>query len=228
MDCSLILQTDAMPPNFAKKLSLVVTKPLKFAKVFSPESIRYPLPLHLHVNVGYLIDPNATTAAWLTAFEGCSRLRSCPKLMGSEFTSAIQKKRENKKMCFTDVYGTIFTCTLQIYGSIRKSITIVNFSRKGSDWENDNWNSGSRNEHKRSLDSPIVPSVCFSAIVVSFCGDQCQYNSGYATNLLVARHLVFWRVILLLFFYRRGFTASKSSVRKVYLELSYWLRTDTV
>lgn len=102
------------------------------------------------------------------------------------------------------------------------------FSRKGSDWENDNWNSGSRNEHKRSLDSPIVPSVCFSAIVVSFCGDQCQYNSGYATNLLVARHLVFWRVILLLFFYRRGFTASKSSVRKVYLELSYWLRTDTV
>lgn len=130
MDCSLILQTDAMPPNFAKKLSLVVTKPLKFAKVFSPESIRYPLPLHLHVNVGYLIDPNATTAAWLTAFEGCSRLRSCPKLMGSEFTSAIQKKRENKKMCFTDEYGTIFTCTLQIYGSIRKSITIVNFPGK--------------------------------------------------------------------------------------------------
>ena len=50
---------------------------------------------------------------------------------------------------------------------------------------------GAENEQKRSLDSPIVPSVCFSAILVSFCGDQCQYNSGYATNLLVLRHFFF-------------------------------------
>ena len=62
MDCSLILQTDAMPPNFAKKAFVSSHKTSKFAKVFSLESIRYPLPLHLHVNVGYLIDPNATTA----------------------------------------------------------------------------------------------------------------------------------------------------------------------
>ena len=76
-------------PKFCKKAFVSSHKTSKFAKVFSLESIRYPLPLHLHVNVGYLIDPNATTAVWLTTFEGCSRLRSCPKLMGSEFTSAI-------------------------------------------------------------------------------------------------------------------------------------------
>ena len=80
---------------------------------------------------------------------------------------------------------------------------------------------GAENEQKRSLDSPIVLSVCFSAILVSFCGDQCQYNSGYATNLLVLRHFFFLARDSSFILYWRGFTASKSSVRKVYSELSY-------
>ena len=91
-------------------------------------------------------------------------------------------------------YGRIryylYVC-IEMHGSIRKSIAFVNFPGKIVIWKLTREMVGAENEQKRFLNSPTAPSVCFSAIVLSFCGDQCQYNSGYATNLLVVRHFFF-------------------------------------